>query len=79
MTLHMIHRRIVIHACVKYRKQIFIGVGDIHPDGQISNRRTEPKSLSPTKFVFLMGDNKLIVVNMHKFNSKLTKLEIAKL
>ena len=30
----MIHGRIVIYACVKYRKKIFIGVGDIHPDGQ---------------------------------------------
>ena len=29
-----IHGRIVVNACVKYRKQIFIGVGDIHPDGQ---------------------------------------------
>ena len=33
-TLHWIHGRIVVNACVKYRKKIFIGVGDIHPDGQ---------------------------------------------
>ena len=26
--------QVVVNACVKYRKQIFIGVGDIHPDGQ---------------------------------------------
>ena len=32
--LHRIHRRIVVNACVNYRKKIFIGVGDIHPDGQ---------------------------------------------
>ena len=25
---------IVENACVNYQKQIFIGVGDIHPDGQ---------------------------------------------
>ena len=23
----------VVNACVNYQKQIFIGVGDIHPDG----------------------------------------------
>ena len=33
-TLHRIHRRIVVNACVKHRKKIFIGVGDMHPDGQ---------------------------------------------
>ena len=33
--LHRIHGRIVINACVKYRKKIFIGFGDIHLDGQI--------------------------------------------
>ena len=33
-TLHRIHGRIVVNACVKYRKKIFIGVGDMHPDGQ---------------------------------------------
>ena len=33
-TLPMIHGRIVVNACVKYRKKIFIGVGDIHPEGQ---------------------------------------------
>ena len=31
----------VINACVKYRKKIFIGVGDIHPDGQISDDETQ--------------------------------------
>ena len=25
---------IVVNACVNYQIQIFIGVGDIHPDGQ---------------------------------------------
>ena len=35
MTLHRIHGRIVVNACAKYRKTIFIGVGDMHPDGQI--------------------------------------------
>ena len=43
--LHRIHGRIVINACVKYRKTIFIGVEDIHPDGQIvdgrKHRRTD--------------------------------------
>ena len=29
-----IHGRILINACVKYQKQIFIGVRDIHADGQ---------------------------------------------
>ena len=24
----------MVNACVKYQKPIFIGVGDIHPDGQ---------------------------------------------
>ena len=33
MTLHKIHGRIVGNACAKYRKNIFIGVGDMHPDG----------------------------------------------
>ena len=28
----MIHGRIVVNACVNYRKQIFIAVGDIYPD-----------------------------------------------
>ena len=28
-----IHGRIVGNACAKYRKQILIGVGDMHPDG----------------------------------------------
>ena len=46
------------------REEMFIGVGDIHPDGQISDRRTEgrtetrtsePKSLSPTIFIFFSG------------------------
>ena len=72
-TLHRIHGRIVVNACVKYQKQILIGVGDMHPDGQISDGRThartdgrmdgrtdgwtdgrtDPKSLSPTKILFL--------------------------
>ena len=47
-TLHRIHGRIVKNACVKYRKKIFIGVGDIHPDGRTAGR-TEAKLLSPTK------------------------------
>ena len=32
--LHRIHGMIVINACVKYRVKIFMGVWDIHPDGQ---------------------------------------------
>ena len=28
-----IHGTIVVNACVKYEKQIFIGVGDNYPDG----------------------------------------------
>ena len=52
-TLHRIHGRIVVNACAKYRKKIFIGVGDMHPDGQISDgrtdERTEPKLLSLIK------------------------------
>ena len=32
--LHRIHGRIVVNTCVKYQKQVFIGVGDIYPDGQ---------------------------------------------
>ena len=43
--LYRIHGRIKINACVKYQKKIFIGVGDIHPDWQISDgqkhRRTD--------------------------------------
>ena len=31
--------RIVVNACVNYRKQIFIGVGDIHPEGQHFQRQ----------------------------------------
>ena len=34
MTLRRIHGRIVINVCVKYREEMLIGVGDIHPDGQ---------------------------------------------
>ena len=60
-TLHRIHGRIVVNACVKYRKKIFIGVGDIPPDGQILDSQTdgltEPKSLSPTIFCFYWGDS----------------------
>ena len=55
--LHKMHGRIVVNACVKYRKPIFIGVGDIYPEGQIyegwtarwKDGRTEPKLLSPIK------------------------------
>ena len=32
--LYRIHGRIVVNACVEYRGEMFIGVGDIHPDGQ---------------------------------------------
>ena len=39
--LHRIHGRIVINVCLKYRKKIFIGIGDIHPDGQISDGRKD--------------------------------------
>ena len=35
MKLHRIHGRIVVNACVKYGKPLFVGVGDIQPDGQI--------------------------------------------
>ena len=34
LKLHMINRRMVVNACVEYREKMFIGVGDIHPDGQ---------------------------------------------
>ena len=32
--LQRIHRRIVVNACVENREEMFINVGDIHPDGQ---------------------------------------------
>ena len=32
--LHRINVRIVGDACVKHGKNLFIGVGDIHPHGQ---------------------------------------------
>ena len=32
--LHWIHWRMVVNACVEYRKEMFIGVGDICPDRQ---------------------------------------------
>ena len=32
--LGKIHGRIVVKACVEYREERFIGVGDIHPDRQ---------------------------------------------
>ena len=32
MKLHRIHERIVVNDFAKYRKKIFIGVGDIHLD-----------------------------------------------
>ena len=38
-TLHRIHGRIVINACVKYRKKIFIGVGR-YPSGRTNLGRT---------------------------------------
>ena len=44
MKLHRIHGKIVVNACVKNKEKIFIGDGDIYPDGQISGRpdgRTE--------------------------------------
>ena len=60
-TLHKIHGRKSLMLVQIIREKIFIGVGDMHPDGQISDgrtdRRTEPKSLSPTKNKFLVGDN----------------------
>ena len=36
--LHRIYWRIVVNACVMYRKPILIGAGDIYPDGQNSNK-----------------------------------------
>ena len=48
---------IVFNACVKYRKEMFTGVGDILLDGQISSGRTDrAQSLSPQNFIFV-GDN----------------------
>ena len=32
--LHRIHWRIVVNACEENGEEMFIGVGDIHPDGQ---------------------------------------------
>ena len=32
--LHRIHGRIVVNSCVENREELFISVGDIHPDGQ---------------------------------------------
>ena len=61
--------RIVIKACVKYRKKIFIGVGDIHPDGQISIGRPDaqtdgrsPNHYPPQKN--LVGDNMPIYITI---------------
>ena len=33
-TLHRIHGSIVVNAYVEYQEEMFIGVRDIHPDGQ---------------------------------------------
>ena len=33
-TLHRIYGRIVVNACAKYQKHLYIGVGDMHLDGQ---------------------------------------------
>ena len=55
-TLHRIHWRIVINACVKYQKKIFISVGDIHPDGQPrTDGQTDGKSPNcyPPQICFL--------------------------
>ena len=32
--LYRIHKMIVVNACVEDQEEMFIGVGDIHPDGQ---------------------------------------------
>ena len=32
--LHWNHGMIVVNACVEYKEEMFIGVGDIYPDGQ---------------------------------------------
>ena len=54
----------VDNARVQYREEMFIGVGDIHPDGQRRtdgrtagrmDGRTEPKLLSPIKKIFFSG------------------------
>ena len=52
---HTIHGRIVVNACVKYRKQIFISVGDIHPDRCTGGRKA---GRSPNHYPqqFLVGD-----------------------
>ena len=52
--LPMIHGRIVIKACVKYWKKIFIGVGDIHQNGQILDGRS-PNHYPPHFFLFWWG------------------------
>ena len=51
-----VHGMIVVNACVNYRKKIFIGVGDMHPDGQISDGRTDGAQIIIIIF-FLVGDN----------------------
>ena len=33
-TLHRIHGWMVVNACEQYQEEMFIGVGDIYPDGQ---------------------------------------------
>ena len=33
-TIHRIYGRMLVNACVEYQEEMFIGVGDIHPDGQ---------------------------------------------
>ena len=43
-TLHRIYGRIVVNAYVKYRKKIFIGVGDIHPDKSRTDGWTDGRS-----------------------------------
>ena len=72
-TLSRIHGRIVINACVKYRKKIFIGVGDIHLDGQISNGRTADgaKIIIPLKKNIFCRSNFVNHINSIKFNKKL--------
>ena len=58
-TLNRIHGRIVINTCVKYLKKIFIGVGDIHPDGQprTDGRTDGAQIIILHKKKFLVGDN----------------------
>ena len=66
--LDRIYGRIVGNACVKYRKQIFIGVGDIYPDGNLFQIFCQ---FEQTKIAFKLAILNLILSKLHRIHVRI--------